>query len=86
MPPIKITIEKEPEFIEITLEEYEMIIRAREKQRKKARQAELIAELNDLLARMRAEGFAILSNGCRDVQRAEPWKCDTTNHFIDIIA
>lgn len=73
MPPIKITIEKEPEFIEITLEEYEMIMRAREKQRKKARQAELITELNDLLVRIREAGFTVSTGVVHPFTKAEPW-------------
>lgn len=73
MPPIKITIEKEPEIIEISPEEYEMIMRAREKQRKKARRAELIAELNDLLAKIKEEGFTVSTGKVNVFDKAEPW-------------
>ena len=70
----------------VTKEELSTILKERERALRAELQEAYIEEFNDLLARMRADGFAILSNGCRDVQRAEPWKCDTTNHFIDIIA
>lgn len=70
----------------ISKEELSTILKERERRLKAELQEAYIEEFNDLLARIRADGFAILSNGCRDVQRAEPWKCDTTNHFIDIIA
>ena len=70
----------------ISKEELSSILKERERKLRAELQEAYIEEFNDLLARMRADGFAILSNGCRDVQRAEPWKCDTTNHFIDIIA
>ena len=70
----------------ISKEEFSTILKERERRLKAELQEAYIEEFNDLLARMRADGFAILSNGCRDVQRAEAWRCDTTNHFIDIIA
>lgn len=70
----------------ISKEELSTILKERERRLKAELQEAYIDEFNDLLARMRADGFAILSNGCRDVQRAEVWRCDTTNHFIDIIA
>lgn len=73
MPPIKIIIEEEPKIIEISPEEYEMIMRAREKQMKKARQAELITELNDLLARIKEAGFTVSTDKVDSFTKAEPW-------------
>ena len=73
MPPIKIIIEEEPKIIEISPEEYEMIMRAREKQRKKTRQAELIAELNNLLDKINKEGFTVSTSKVYSLTKAEPW-------------
>ena len=70
---ITIIVEKEPEIIEISSEEYEMIMKAREKQRKKAKQAELIAELNDLLAKINKEGFTVSTGNVNSFTKAEPW-------------
>ena len=70
---IKIIIEEEPELIEISPEEFQMILRAREKQRKKVRQAELIAELNDLLAKIKEEGFTVSTGKVDSFTKAEPW-------------
>ena len=72
--------------VTITEEELSILIKERERKLKAELQEAYIAEFNDLLARMRADGFSVISNGCRNVQRAEPWKCDSKNHFIDIIA
>ncbi len=83
MPPIKIIIEEEPKIIEISPEEYEMIMRAREKQRRKTRQGELIAELNDLLAKINKEGFTVSTSKVSSLTKAEPWG-DLNNGWIKV--
>lgn len=83
MPPIKIIIEEEPKIIEISPEEYEMIMRAREKQRRKTRQGELIAELNDLLAKINKEGFTVSTSKVNSLTKAEPWG-DANGNWIKV--
>lgn len=70
---ITVIIEEESELIEISPEELQMILKAREKQRKKVRQAELIAELNDLLAKIKKEGFTVSAGVVNPFDKAEPW-------------
>lgn len=70
---ITVIIEEEPELIEISPEELQMILKAREKQRKKVRQAELVAELNDLLAKIKEEGFTVSTGNVNTFQKAAPW-------------
>ena len=72
--------------ITISREELSTLIKERERKLKAELQEAYIEEFNDLLARMKADGFSVISNGCRSVQRAEAWKCDSKNHFIDIIS
>ena len=73
MTEMPIIVIKDLHPIEISAEEWEMIMRVRERQRKKVRQSELVAELNDLLARIKDEGFTVSTSKVNSLTKAEPW-------------
>ena len=81
---IIVLINETPESIEISKEEYEMIMEKRARQRHKERNAELADELNSLLQKIRSEGFTIGSSNCNTYSKAIPWN-DAANNWIKIL-
>lgn len=71
-------------IMEISPEEKEMIIKAREKKVHVAKRDAFIDEFNDLVARATAEGFTF---GCKNkvwsVSKAEPWH-DANDNWINL--
>lgn len=80
---IIVLINETPESIEISKEEYEMIMEKRARQRHKERNAELAEELNALIEKIRSEGFTIASSA-RTYSKAIPWN-DAENNWIKLV-
>ena len=81
---IIVLINETSESIEISKEEYEMIMEKRARQRHKERNAELAEELNALIGKIRSEGFTIGSSNCNTYSKAIPWN-DAANNWIKIL-
>ena len=81
---IIVLINETPESIEISKEEYEMIMEKRARQKHKERNAELAEELNALIEKIRSEGFTVGSSNCSTYSKAIPWN-DAANNWIKIL-
>lgn len=81
---IIVLINETPESIEISKEEYEMIMERRARQKHKERNAELADELNALIEKIRSEGFTIGTKDCSRIIKAIPWN-DAANDWIKIL-
>lgn len=72
--------------MEITEEEMKLILKERERKSRQALRDSYINEMNDLLARAKADGFTF---GCKSevwsVHNAEPWH-DATETWINLTA
>lgn len=59
--------------IEITQEELDMIMKKREKDAHTAKRNAYIKEMNELLARARADGFIFTTKEAMSMSKAKPW-------------
>ena len=58
--------------VEITQEELNIIIKKREKDAHRAKLNSYVDEMNDLLARAKADGFTFAIRGAQSVNKAKP--------------
>ena len=58
--------------VEITQEELNIIIKKREKDAHRAKLNSYVDEMNDLLARAKADGFTFAIKGVQSVNKAKP--------------
>ena len=58
--------------VEITQEELNIIIKKREKDARRAKLNSYVDEMNDLLARAKADGFTFAIRGAQSVNKAKP--------------
>lgn len=69
--------------IEITQEELDMIMKKREKDAHRAKLNSYVDEMNDLLARAKADGFTFAIRGAQSVNKAKPWN-DPNDNLIRV--
>ena len=69
--------------VEITQEELNIIIKKREKDAHRAKLNSYVDEMNDLLARAKADGFTFATKGTQSVNKAKPWN-DPNDNWIRI--
>lgn len=69
--------------VEITQEELNIIIKKREKDAHRAKLNSYVDEMNDLLARAKADGFTFAIRGAQSVNKAKPWN-DPNDNLIRI--
>ena len=70
--------------IEISAEEWEIILQKREKDKHKSRQIELAEQLSALLTQIKAEGFTVANTACTNYTKAKPWG-DASNKWIQLV-
>ena len=81
-----VLISNAPAFVEITSEEWELIVKQRAEAAKRAKRDAYIAELNALIDRMKADGFT-LGNKHTNVwklNKAQAWG-DAAGAWIEIL-
>ena len=69
--------------VEITQEELNIIIKKREKDAHRAKLNSYVDEMNDLLARAKADGFKFAIRGAQFVNKAKPWN-DPNDNLIRV--
>lgn len=69
--------------LELTEEEFDMVMKKREADAKQVKLEGYVAELNDLIVRASADGFVIATNGPHRLLKAEPWN-NPTKDFIRV--
>ena len=69
--------------IEITQEELDVILKKREKDAHRAKRNSYIDEMNDLLARAKADGFTFAMKGAITMDKAKPWN-DSADKWIKV--
>ena len=69
--------------VEITQEELNIIIKKREKDARRAKLNSYVDEMNDLLARAKADGFTFVIRGTQFVNKAKPWN-DPNDNLIRV--
>ena len=69
--------------VEITQEELNIIIKKREKDAHRAKRNSYIDEMNDLLARAKADGFTFATKGAQFINKAKPWN-DSGDNWIRV--
>lgn len=70
--------------LELTEEEFDMVMKKREADAKQAKLKGYVAELNDFIARASADGFVIATNGPHRLLKAEPWN-NAAKDFIRVL-
>ena len=65
--------------IEITQEELDLIMKKREKDAHTAKRNSYIKEMNELLARARADGFTFTTKEAMPMSKAKPWNTTDDN-------
>ena len=69
--------------VEITQEELNIIIKKREKDAHRAKRNSYIDEMNDLLARAKADGFTFATTNVMSMNKAKPWN-DPNDNLIRV--
>ena len=67
--------------IEITQEELDMIMKKREKDAHTAKRNSYIKEMNELLARAKADGFTFTTKESMPMSKAKPWNTADDNRI-----
>ena len=69
--------------VEITQEELNIIIKKREKDARRAKLNSYVDEMNDLLARAKADGFTFGTKSAVSMTKAKPWN-DAADNWIRV--
>lgn len=74
-----IIVENSTTIIEISSEELAMILKDRAEKARVAKREAYIAEINDLITRMNADGFVLCNTSMHPINRASLWSEEDNN-------